>query len=188
MSYYPPYAGGQPLATQYDSTQTLLGQTNVEMNACQWQTTLPIQPKMVVQSYQPIQPVTPTSLPLVNTSIPLLQNQNLVHQPYQASSSTQYHQMLGLQTQNTLVNLQQPVSRIIYSQFGVPFYGMSQSQPSYTYQPNPSYPILGYNIGGQTPWQPQVQMPQTSFQHVSYPGFGQQNSQAFAMKNKPYLG
>ena len=64
--------------------------------------------------------------------------------------------MLGPQTPNPLVNLQQPVSGIVYSQVGLPFYGMSQPQPSYTYQPNPSYPNLGYNIGGQTPWQPQV--------------------------------
>ena len=89
------------------------------MNVFQWQPTLPIQPQMVVQSYQPIQPVTPTSLPLVNTSIPLLHNQKLVHQPYQVISSTQY--------QNPLVNLQQPVSGIIYSQAGPPFYGMSQT-------------------------------------------------------------
>ena len=103
---------------------------------------------MIVHSYQPVQSVTPTSLPLVNTSIPLLQNQNIVHQPYQAGSSTQYHQMLGPQTQNPLVNLQQPVSGIIYSQAGVPFYGVSQMQPGYTYQPNPTYTNLGYNIGG----------------------------------------
>ena len=56
--------------------------------------------------------------------------------------------MLGPQTQNPLVNLQQPVSGIIYSQAGVPFYGMSQMQPGYTYQPNPTYTNLGYNIGG----------------------------------------
>ena len=104
-----------------------------------------------MHSYQPVQLVTPTSLPLVNTSLPLLQNQNIVHQPYQVSSSTQYHQMLGQQTQNPLVNLQQPISGIIYSQAGVPFYGMSQMQPSYAYQPNPTYNNLGYNIGGPTP-------------------------------------
>ena len=56
--------------------------------------------------------------------------------------------MLGPQTQNPLVNLQQLVSGIIYSQVDVPFYGMSQTQPSYTYQMNPCYPNLGYNIGG----------------------------------------
>ena len=38
---------------------------------------------------------------------------------------------------------------------------------------NPSYPILGYNIGGQTSCQPQAQMPQPSFQQVAYPSFGQ---------------
>ena len=106
MSYYPPYVGGQPLATQYDSTQSLFGQTNVDMNVCQWQPTLPIQPQTVVHLYQPVQPITPTSLPLVNTSIPLLQNQNSVNQPYQVNYSIQYHQMLGPQTQNNLVNLQ----------------------------------------------------------------------------------
>ena len=31
-------------------------------------------------------------------------------------------------------------------------------------------------------------MPQTSFPQVSYPGFGQQNPQAFAMQYNPYLG
>ena len=36
-------------------------------------------------------------------------------------------------------------------------------QPGYTYQPNPSYTNFGYNIGGQTPWQPQAQMPQLHF-------------------------
>ena len=118
---------------------------------------------MVVHSYQPIQLVTPTSLPLVNTSLPLLQNQKVV-QPYQAGPSTRYPQILGLQTSNPSINLQQPVSRIIYSQAGLPFYGMSQPQPGYTYQTNPSYPNLGYNIGGKTPWQPRAQMPQTSFQ------------------------
>ena len=65
---------------------------------------------------------------------------------------------------------------------------MSQTQLGYTYQPNPTYTNLGYNIGGQTPWQPQVQMPQTSFQQVSYPGFGKQNPLAFAYKKNPYLG
>ena len=70
------------MVTQYDSTQSHFNHTNVDMNVCQWQPTLPIQPQTVVQSYQPIQPVTPTSIPLVNTSIPLLHNQNLVHQPY----------------------------------------------------------------------------------------------------------
>ena len=145
--YYPPNAGGKPLVTQYDSTQSLFGQTNVDMNVCQWKPTLPIQPQTVVHSYQPVQPITPTAIPLVNTSIPLLKNQNIVHQPYQASSSTQYHQTLGPQTQNPSVNLQQHVSGIIYSQVGVPFYGMSQTKPSYTYQPNPTSTNLGYNIG-----------------------------------------
>ena len=94
MSYYPPHAGGQPLVTQYDSTPSLFGQPNVEMHVCQWQPTLPIQQQMVVHLYQLVQPVTPKSFPLVNTSLPLLQNQNVV-QPYQAGPSTQYHQMLG---------------------------------------------------------------------------------------------
>ena len=31
-------------------------------------------------------------------------------------------------------------------------------------------------------------MPQTSFQQVSYPGFGQQNPQVFAFQNNPYMG
>ena len=31
-------------------------------------------------------------------------------------------------------------------------------------------------------------MPQTSFQQVTYRGFGQQNPQAFAYQNNPYLG
>ena len=136
------------MVTQYDNTQSHFSQTNVDMNVCQWHPTLPIQPQILVQSYQPIQPVAPTSLPLVNTSTPLLQNQNLVHQPYQASSSTQYHQMLGQKTQNPLVNLQQPVSGIIYSQDVVPFYGVSQTQSRYKYQPNPTYNNLGYKIGG----------------------------------------
>ena len=148
-SYYPPYAGGKPMVTQYDSNQSHFGQTNVEMNVFQWHPTLPIQPQTFVHSYQP---VTPTSLPLVNTSIPMLQNQNIVHQPYQVSSSTQYYQTLGPQTQNPLVNLQKPVSGIIYSQAGVPFYGVSQTQSGYTYQMNPTYTNLGYNIGGQNPW------------------------------------
>ena len=88
---------------------------------------MPVQPQMVVHSYQPVRPVTPTSLPLVNQSLPLLQNQNIVHQPYQAGPSIQYHPMLGPQNPNPLVNLQQPVSGIIYSQACQPFYGMSQS-------------------------------------------------------------
>ena len=89
---------------------------------------------------------------------------------------------------NFIGGLTQPISGIIFSQVGLPFYGMSKAQPGYTYQLNPSYPNLGYNIGGQTPWQPQVQMPQTSFQQVSYPGFGQQNPPTFFMQNNPYLG
>ena len=71
-SYYPPHAGGQPLVTHYDSTWSLFGQPNVEMNVCQWKPTLPIQPQTVVHLYQPVQPVKSTSLPLVNTSLPLL--------------------------------------------------------------------------------------------------------------------
>ena len=136
------------MVTHFDSTPSFFGQHNVEMNVCQWQPTLPIQPQMVVHSYQSVKPVTPTSLPLVNTSLPLLQTQNVLHQPYQQIPSTQHHQILGPQTPNPLVNLQQPVSGIIYSQDGLPFYGMSQPQPGYTYpQPNLSYPNLGYNIG-----------------------------------------
>ena len=65
---------------------------------------------------------------------------------------------------------------------------MSQPQPGYTYQSNPIYPNLGYNIGGQTPWQPQVQMPKPSFQNVLYLSFGQHNPQAFSYQNNPYLG
>ena len=104
--------------------------------------------------------------------------------------STQYPQFLGPQTPTPSVGLQQPpVSKIFHSQAGLPYYGMSQPQPGYTYpQPNPSYSNLGYNIGGQTPWNPQAQMPQPSFQQVAYPGFGQQNPQAFAFQNNPYLG
>ena len=107
---------------------------------------------MVVHSYQPVQPSTPTSFPLVNTSLPLLQNQNFVQKPFQAGPATQYPPVLGPQTPNSSVNLQQPISGIIYSQASLPFYGMSQPQCGYTYQPKPSYPNLGYNIGGQTPW------------------------------------
>ena len=95
--------------------------------------------------------------------------------------------MLSQHNPNPSINLQQPVTGLMYSQASQPFYGMSQSQPSYTYQPNPSYYNLGYNTGGKIPWQPQVQIPQTSFQ-VPYPGFGQQNSQALNMQNNPYLG
>ena len=86
-----------------------------------------------------------------------------------------------------MAGLQQPpVSGVIYSQAGLPYYGMSQPQPGYMYpQKNPSYPSLGYNIGGQTPWQPQAQMPQPSFQQVSYPGFGQHDPQAFSYQNTP---
>ena len=159
------------------------------MNFCQCQPTLPIQPQTFLHSYQPVQPVTPTSFPLVNTYLPLLQNQNFVHQLYQAGPSTQYPQILGPQTPNPSVNLQKLVSGIIYSQSGLPYYGMSQLQTGYTYpQTNPSYPNLGYNIGGQTPWQPQMQMPQTSFQQVSYPRFGQKNPGVFDFQNNPYLG
>ena len=43
-SYYPPYAGWKPMVTQYDSTQSHFGKTNVDMNVCQWHPTLPIQP------------------------------------------------------------------------------------------------------------------------------------------------
>ena len=80
------------MVSHYDSTLSLFGQS-AAMNVCQWQPTLPIQPQTVVHSYPLVQHVTPTSLPLVNPTLPL--NQNIVHQPYQASSSTQYHQMLG---------------------------------------------------------------------------------------------
>ena len=31
-------------------------------------------------------------------------------------------------------------------------------------------------------------MPQTSFQQVTYRGFGQKNPQVFTMQNNPYLG
>ena len=96
------------MVSHYDSTLSLFGQSTV-MNVFQWQPTFPVQPQMVVHSYQLVRPVTPTLLPLVNQYLPLLQNQNIVHQPYQAGHSTQYHQMLGLQTPNPLLNLQQPV-------------------------------------------------------------------------------
>ena len=46
---------------------------------------------------------------------------------------------------------------------------------------------MGYNVGGKTLWRPQVQIPQPSFQKVTYPGFGQQNPQVFAYQKKPYL-
>ena len=72
LYYYPPHAGGQPLVTHYDSNPSLFGQPKVEMNVFQWHPTLPIQPQMLIHSYQPVQPVTPTSFPLGNTSLPLL--------------------------------------------------------------------------------------------------------------------
>ena len=86
-----------------------------------------------------------------------------------------------------MANLQQQtIPEIIYSQDILPYYVMSQPQPGYTYpQAKPSYSNLGYNIGGQTPWQLQAQMPQTSFQQISYPGFGQQNPQAYSFQNNP---
>ena len=100
-----------------------------------------------------VQHVAPTSIPLVNTSLPRLQTQIVVKQPFQAGPSTQYPQVLGPQTPNPSANLQQPLPRIIYSQAGLPSYGIPQPQLGYTYpQPNPSYPNLGYNIGGHTPW------------------------------------
>ena len=95
------------------------------MNVFQWQPTLPIQPQTVVHSYQPVQPVAPTSTPLVNTSLPLLQTQTVVPQPSQAGPSTQYPQVLGPQAPTPSVGLQQPpVTGIIYSQVGIPYYGM----------------------------------------------------------------
>ena len=60
------------MVTHFDSTPLLFGHPNVKMNVCQWLPTLPIQPQMVVQSYQPVQLVASTSIPLVNTSLPLL--------------------------------------------------------------------------------------------------------------------
>ena len=88
-----------------------------------------------------------------------------------------------------MAGLQQPISEIIYSQAGLPYYGMSQPQLGYTYlQPNPVYPSFGYNVGGYTPWQPQPQMTQPSFQQVVYPCFGQHNPQVFDFKNNLYLG
>ena len=71
-SYYTPHAGGQSMVTHFDSTPSFFGQLNVEMNVCQWQPTLPIQPQTVVHLYQLVQPIAPTSFPLVNTSLPLL--------------------------------------------------------------------------------------------------------------------
>ena len=56
-----------------DSTLSLFGHPNVRMNLCQWQPTLPIQTQTVVHSYQLFQPIAPTSIPLVNTLLPLLQ-------------------------------------------------------------------------------------------------------------------
>ena len=107
-----------------------------------------------LHSYQPVQPIAPTSIPLVDTSLPLLQNQTVVQHPFQAGPSTQCPQVLGPQTPTPSAGLQQPhVPRIIYSQVGLPYYGMSQPQPIYTYpQSNPIYPNLGYKIGGQIPW------------------------------------
>ena len=67
--------------THFDNTPFLFGHPNVGMNVCQWPPTLPIQPQMVVHSYQPVQPVAPTSIPLVNTYLPLLQTQTIVPQP-----------------------------------------------------------------------------------------------------------
>ena len=90
------------------------------MNVFQWHPTLPIQPQTVVHSYQPVQPVAPTSTPLVNTSLPLLQTQIFIQQPFQAGPSTQYPQVLGPQTPTPSACLQQPpVSGIIYSQVGL---------------------------------------------------------------------
>ena len=80
-SYYPPNARGKPMVTHFDNTLLFFGQPNVEMNVCQWPPTLPIQPQMVVHSYQPIQTFSPTSIPLVNSYLPLLQTQNVVPKP-----------------------------------------------------------------------------------------------------------
>ena len=85
------------------------------MNVYQWHPTPPIQPQTVVHSYQPVQPIAPTSTPLFNTSLPLLKTQIFVPQPFQVVPSTQYPQVLGPQTPTPSVGLQQPpVSRIIY--------------------------------------------------------------------------
>ena len=81
---------------------------------------------MVVHSYQPVQPITPTSIPLLITSLPLLQNQTILKKPFHVGPSTQYPQVLGPQTPTPSVGLQQPpVSKIIYSQDGLPYYGIS---------------------------------------------------------------
>ena len=91
------------MVTHFDNTPLLFCHPNVGMNVCQWQPTLPIQPQKVVQSYQPVQLVAPTSTPLVNTSLPSLQVQNVVPQLFQAGPSTQCPQVLGPRTLTPLV-------------------------------------------------------------------------------------
>ena len=56
--------------THFDSTPSFYGHPNVGMIVCQWQPILLVQPQTVVHSYQPVQPVAPTSTPPVNTSLP----------------------------------------------------------------------------------------------------------------------
>lgn len=103
------------MLTHFDSTLSFFGQPNVEMNVFQWQPTMPIQPQTVVNSYLPVQPVSPTSIPLVNTYLPLLQTQTVVQKPFQVGPSTQYPQLLGPHTPTPSANLQQqPIPRIIY--------------------------------------------------------------------------
>ena len=76
------------MVPNFDITLSLYGHPNVGMTICQWQPILSIQPQTIVHSYQPVQLVAPTSTPLVNTSLPLLQAQNFVPQMSQAGPST----------------------------------------------------------------------------------------------------
>jgi len=87
-SFYTPHARGQPMVTHFDSTPFIFGHPNVRMNVCQWQHTLPFQPQTIVHSYQLVQPVVATLIPLVNTYLPLLQTQIFVPHSSQAGLST----------------------------------------------------------------------------------------------------
>ena len=98
-SLYPPYSGGLP----YGNIPQYSSQSGIRV--CQWQPTMPVQPRLVYPT-QPIQTVLAIPTTPVVTTVPHSQVQTVVSQPVQTDPSTLQSQVSSQEVQVPLVVVQ----------------------------------------------------------------------------------
>jgi len=148
-SPHPQYQGGQPYG------YVLLYSGQPEMKVCQWQQTMPLQPRLMYPT-QPMQtePIIST-IPVV-TMEPQIQAQLVVSQPVQVSFSTSQPQVSSQQTQTSQAVMKQPlVSGVQLPQVSVPLSGVTQVSTGLFY-PQPGQIGIGghYQTSQSIPQQP----------------------------------